>query len=115
MGTTDKPAGASANSPSQSGQSQTKPQSPPQSSPQQQKPSSGQQSQGQQKPGSTGNQNPRDNNPSGNRSAQSGAERVGSVAQGNDPMNDDEPEIESNKSPGASDRNRSDRDRTQVR
>ena len=90
MGTTDKPTSAGANSPSQSGQSQTKPQSP-------------------------GQQKPRDNNPSGARSAQSGAERMGSVGQGEDAMDDDESDVETNKSPGAADRNRSDRDRTQVR
>lgn len=88
---------------SQSNQSQNKPQPG-------QKPPSGQPSSGQQKP-SNPSPNPRDNIPSSgkdsNRSAQRGT--------GGEENMDDESDVESNKSPGASDRDRSDSDRSQVR
>jgi hypothetical protein len=78
---------------SQSTQSQTKPQ------PGQQKPASGQPSPGQQKP-STPNQNPRDNNTSSGRdagrSAQSVSDRIDKIGKGEDALDDDQADTETN-------------------
>jgi hypothetical protein len=69
---------------SQSAQSQPKPQ------PGQQKPASGQPSPGQQKP-STPNQNPRDN-----KAAQSVSDRIDKIGKGEDALDDDEADTETN-------------------
>jgi hypothetical protein len=103
MGTTNTPS--KGNSPAQSGQGQrgqgqtgqgqTKPQ---------QNPSPGQQ------------QKPRDGNPStdkeSNRSLKGGGDdNIEAIGQGEDALGGDESDDASNKSPGASDRNRSDNNR----
>jgi hypothetical protein len=100
MGTSDTPS--KVNAPSQAGQPQSKPQ---------QNSSAGQQSPGQHKP--------RDPHATlgdrGGRSARSSDDKIGSIGKGEDAMDDDESDPESDKSRAGSDRARSNGERTQPR